>query len=126
MGEHQDKQSQVEDKLDDLIDNPNLADALESDQFKQFLDQVPIAIAVAELEPEERLVYANLEFERIAGVSAERITGNRWDVLNDVGSAVEDGVPLGIAVIAGHDHLGTFVFSNGECARKHLVKCDRG
>ncbi len=120
MGEHQDKQSQVEGKLDDLIDNPNLADALESDQFKQFLDQVPIAIAVAELEPEERLVYANLEFERIAGVSAERIKGDRWDVLNDVGSAVEDGVPLGIAVTKGHDHLGTFVFSNGQCARVNI------
>ena len=44
---------------------PGLADALESDRFKQFLDQVPIAVAVAELRPAEKVVYANLEFERL-------------------------------------------------------------
>ena len=58
-----------------LLDTPNLADALESDQFKQFLDRVPIAIAVSELSPAERLVYANIEFENLTG----RATGNHGE-----------------------------------------------
>lgn len=120
MDEHQEKQSPVEGRLDDLMENPNLADALESEQFKHFLDQVPIAIAVAELNPQERLVYANLEFERIAGLSAEHINGNGWEVLNEIASSTENGVSLGVAVTEGHDHVGMFVFANGDCARVNI------
>ena len=35
--------------LDQLLNTPDLAGALESDRFKQFLDHVPVAIAVSEL-----------------------------------------------------------------------------
>ena len=49
--------------VDTLLGTADLAGALESDRFKQFLDHIPIAIAVAELHPEERIVYSNLEFE---------------------------------------------------------------
>jgi hypothetical protein len=42
--------------VDQLLDTPDLADVLESDRFKQFLDQVPVAIAVSVLEPAERVV----------------------------------------------------------------------
>jgi len=34
-----------------LLDTPHLAGALESDQFKSFLDHVPVAIGVSELRP---------------------------------------------------------------------------
>ena len=34
-----------------MLETPNLANALESDRFKQFLDHVPFAIAVSELHP---------------------------------------------------------------------------
>ena len=46
-----------------MLDTPELATALESEQFKKFLDQVPIAIAVSDLNVKERVVYANPEFE---------------------------------------------------------------
>ena len=45
--------------VEQLLDAPDLANALESDQFKKFLDEVPIAIAVSDLSGEERVVYAN-------------------------------------------------------------------
>src|SRR4051812_9895387 len=48
--------------IEQLLDTPDLAGALDSDQFKLFLDQVPVAIAVSELSPHERVVYANREF----------------------------------------------------------------
>ena len=39
-----DKAKQVE----QLLEVPNLADALESDRFKQFLDHIPFAVAVSD------------------------------------------------------------------------------
>ena len=52
MTEEQEKVEQVE----GLLATPNLADALESEQFRRFLDQVPIAIVVAEMKAHERIV----------------------------------------------------------------------
>lgn len=37
-----------------LLETPKLADALESDRFKRFLDHIPFAVVVAELRPSER------------------------------------------------------------------------
>jgi two-component sensor histidine kinase len=96
-----------------LLDTPNLADALESDQFKQFLDRVPIAIAVSELTPSERLVYANIEFENLTG----RSTGNHgepaWGFLRSAGS-VEYNRVLGEAIAEERDYLGTFLIANAD------------
>ena len=50
-----------------ILDTPDLAGALESEQFRRFLDQVPIAIVVADIKGAERVVYANPEFERLSG-----------------------------------------------------------
>jgi hypothetical protein len=36
-------------KVEQLLEVPKLAEALESDQFKQFLDHVPFAVAVSEM-----------------------------------------------------------------------------
>lgn len=111
MDRDQDRRNEAEAPLERLLDSPHLVDALESDHFKQFLDQVPIAIAVAELTPQERVVYANLEFERLTDVSADMITGKAWNALNDAGFSVPGETPLGIAVIQGQDH-GCFVLRN--------------
>ena len=53
-------------KVESLIESPDLAGALESERFKTFLDHVPIAIAVSELRDPEVIVYANPEFERVS------------------------------------------------------------
>jgi CheY-like chemotaxis protein len=58
------------------LNTPNLADALESEQFRRFLDQVPIAIVVAEMKARERIVYANPEFERLSGQTATEVEGS--------------------------------------------------
>lgn len=64
-----------ENDVEKLLDTPALADALESDQFKQFLDHIPFAIAVSEHGSSECIVYANIEFERLTGQSAADIQG---------------------------------------------------
>lgn len=52
-----------------MSDLPHLAEALDDDRFRQFLDHVPFAVAVAELGDVERLVYVNIEFERLTGLA---------------------------------------------------------
>ena len=103
MTEEQEKAEQVE----GLLNTPNLADALESEQFRRFLDQVPIAIVVAEMKARERIVYANPEFEKLSGQTATEVEGKPWSVLR--GQSV-DGTErtLSAAVAEASDCVGTF------------------
>jgi PAS domain S-box-containing protein len=89
-----------------ILETPNLADALESNRFKQFLDHVPFGVAVAELRPQEHIVYVNLEFERLAGSSAESLEGRPWTALPPLVS--EDNRPIAEAIQAGEEHVGVF------------------
>jgi len=66
-----DQSSQIE----SLVATPDLADALESEQFRRFLDQVPIAIIVSQMGAIERIVYVNPEFERVSGLIAADLEG---------------------------------------------------
>lgn len=103
-------------KVERLLDSPNLADALESERFKQFLDHVPFAVAVSELHPSERLTYANLEFERLTGIAASEIQGRPWNALPLDIAGTADGKRLGEAVTANEDYLGTFSVGDGDAA----------
>jgi two-component sensor histidine kinase len=100
-------------RVEQLLDTPDLASALESDRFKQFLDHVPIAIAVSELKPAERVVYANVEFERLTGQAAAKIQGRSWDFLP--GRAVPAGKerPLSDAITQEQDYIGVFAIEAG-------------
>jgi two-component sensor histidine kinase len=103
-------------KVGQLLDTPNLADALESQRFKQFLDHVPFAVAVSELHPSERLTYANIEFERLTGIAASEIQGRPWNALPLKIAGTADGKRLGEAVTANEDYLGTFSVREGDAA----------
>ncbi|MDR7114279.1 histidine kinase dimerization/phosphoacceptor domain -containing protein [Caulobacter sp. BE254] len=99
--------------MDQLLNTPDLAGVLESDQFRQFLDQVPIAIAVSELNPVERIVYANIEFERLSGQAAADLEGATWSVLS--GEAVaEGGKALSGAIVDDQDYIGAFSFAHDD------------
>ncbi|MCZ4090205.1 PAS domain-containing protein [Sinorhizobium psoraleae] len=54
-------------QLEQVLRMADLVEALESRQFKRFLDKVPIAIAVSKIGDRERIVYVNPEFERLRG-----------------------------------------------------------
>lgn len=95
-------------QVEALFETPNLADALESERFKQFLDHVPFAVAVSELHPSEHLTYANLEFERITGISAATVQGRAWNALPIKIASTEAGSDLGAAVLKNEEYLGTF------------------
>ena len=94
--------------VDQLLETPDLVDALESDRFKQFLDQVPVAIAVSVVKPTERIVYANLEFARLTGQANNEILGGSWDLLPGVATDPQAARSLGEAVAEERDYVGAF------------------
>ncbi|MBB6412366.1 sensor histidine kinase [Mesorhizobium sangaii] len=91
-----------------LLETPDLASALESEQFKKFLDQVPIAIAVSDLGSKERVVYANPEFEKLSGLKAARLARERWAALSGTGLHQQKGRALFEAIVEETDFVGTF------------------
>ncbi|MDB5443804.1 MAG: histidine kinase [Phenylobacterium sp.] len=93
---------------DPLLEAAELADALESDRFKQFLDKAPFAIAISALKPAERIVYANVEFARLTGRVNQDILGGDWDRLPGV-AAEDPGLSLGQAVVEEHDYVGAYM-----------------
>ncbi|QND66645.1 PAS domain S-box protein [Mesorhizobium loti] len=100
--------SEKAEAVEQLLDTPDLATALESDQFKKFLDQVPIAIAVSDLSAKERLVYANPEFEKLSGLDAAKLTRQNWAALSGIGIHQQKDRPLDEAVVEDTDFVGTF------------------
>lgn len=112
MGAEDDDASRAE----HLHETPHLADALESNRFKRFLDHVPFAVAVAELHPSERITYANIEFERLTGQAARAIEGKPWSTLPVEANAAESGRPLKEAIAEGEDYIGVFSLGKGSAA----------
>jgi two-component sensor histidine kinase len=95
-----------EDAPEQLIQTPHLADALESDRFRRFLDHVPFGVAVAELHPTERIIYLNPEFERLTGLLSTDCEGKFWDVVPGNATGAED--ELYQVLTTREDYLGIF------------------
>lgn len=111
LGHEEDQAGAVE----GLLHSPGLADALESDRFKQFLDHVPVAIAVAELGADETIVYVNVEFERLTGRAAAELEGSPWAALP--GCKLDDPTErLGDAADESQDYLGAYVIERPDGA----------
>lgn len=90
-----------------VSDLPHLAEALDDDRFRQFLDHVPFGVAVSELGIDEKLIYVNLEFERLLGLAAEKIQGQAWSSLPRVMS-LDGQTDLATAAVATEEYLGSF------------------
>jgi PAS domain S-box-containing protein len=94
-----------------LLENSALADALESAQFQQFLDQVPVAIAVSKLQPKERIVYANNAFERLTGEGCRELVGGSWDLLPEPEATPDGSRILSQILVEERDYVGAFTLS---------------
>ncbi|MCO6418035.1 PAS domain-containing protein [Siccirubricoccus sp. KC 17139] len=94
-------------EVEQLLALPELAEALRSEQFRLFLDHVPVALIVATPQQAgECIAYANPAAERLTGMSAAALEGQGWTALP--GEAEGEGPDLGIAVTEGQDRLGCF------------------
>jgi PAS domain S-box-containing protein len=97
------------DHLDDLLASSELAEALEHEAFKHFLDRLPVAIVIAKVFGEhQRIVYANLAFETLTGIAADQAIGKSWSILDDYMQESDPACGLGQAIASGEDYLGSF------------------
>jgi PAS domain S-box-containing protein len=118
--------------VDALLATPQLADALESDRFKRFLDLVPLAIIVSAIQPCERIIYANPEFEKLTGQSAADIVGKQWAALCCLYEDASNDGGLGAAIQGSTDCVGTFRIRRSERepaivdAHSNLIQDDDG
>ena len=99
-----------------LLETPHLAGALGSEQFKSFLDHVPVAIAVSELGPPEQIVYLNREFERLSGQSRSGLMGELWDSLGGSATKAGDDQTLSDAISDCQDYIGQFTIADSSSA----------
>jgi PAS domain S-box-containing protein len=97
------------DHLDDLLASPELAQALEHESFKQFLDHLPIAIVISQLVRDaQRIVYANIAFEKLTGISPDQAMGKDWSILDGYCHEEDANLGLGQAITSGEDYIGSF------------------
>ena len=106
--------NEPENAVDELLESAELAAALETERFKQFLDRVPIAVAVSQLEPVERLVYANLAFEHLTGQADTTALGRGWHSLPGTEVGGSPARALGAAIVEGGGYLGPFNIPHGD------------
>jgi two-component sensor histidine kinase len=96
-------------QVNDLFDSLELAEAVETEEFKNFLDHVPIAMVVSKrMRGEHRLVYANKAFELKTGRALSEIRGRGWSILDGFRHEDDPGLTIGKALLKGDDLLGTF------------------
>jgi PAS domain S-box-containing protein len=122
----------TQDRVESLLATPDLASALESEQFRLFLDQIPIAIIVSEVKKSERIVYANPEFERLSGQPMVEIEGKSWSVIRGRAEGTDAEMTLGTAIVELRDRVGTFRIDRSEGdpaivdAYSNLIEDDAG
>ena len=99
--------------VETLLATPDLASALDSEAFRRFLDQVPIAIVVSDMKGRERIVYANPEFEKVSGLGLAGVEGKTWGVLTGTTTVGDAPADLGAAIAEASDFVGTFRIERG-------------
>lgn len=108
-------------QVDELLAATDLAGALESEHFRRFLDNIPVAIVVSDLKDAERICYANPEFERLIGRPPADLEGEPWTVLDESGKAEPDELGLGAVIAASYDEVRTVRIADADAASGPLV-----
>jgi two-component sensor histidine kinase len=92
--------------VEKVLSGTDIPEALGDARFKQFLDQLPVAVAISDLSPPERIIYANRQFARLSGRTSGEIVGRGWDQFD--AKAPSDDRPFSEAVAARQDYIGSF------------------
>src|SRR5215217_5932142 len=93
-------------QIADLLGSPELIQAVENEEYKQFLDHVPIAIAVSKGSGAgQHITYWNHGFEDLVDPPTER---EDWAILDRFVHEDDPNLRLGQAVVEGEDFLGVF------------------
>src|SRR3954467_8003302 len=68
-------------QVNDLFDAVELTKAIDTEEFRHFLDHIPIAIVVSKFfRGDHRICYANTAFETVTGRAISDCTGRGWSI----------------------------------------------
>jgi PAS domain S-box-containing protein len=96
-------------EVEHLLASPELAKAVENEEFKAFLDHLPIGVAVSRVAGErQRIVYVNDAFGRLVGRSRAEQEGGDWSILDRLAHEDDSDATLGRLTATGEDFLGVF------------------
>ena len=96
-------------QVNDLFDSIELAKAIDTEEFKHFLDHIPIALVVSKhMRGEHRIVYANKAFEIKTGRALTEIRGRGWSILDEFRHEGDETTTIGKALLLADDFLGVF------------------
>lgn len=101
--------SETAQQINDLFDSAELSKAIETEEFKQFLDYIPIAIVVSKFfRGDQRICYANKAFETLLDQDTD-CAGKGWSILAGFKDENDSKVTLDLAMLrSGEEFLGTF------------------
>jgi hypothetical protein len=102
--------SETAQQINDLFDSAELSKAIETEEFKQFLDYIPIAIVVSKFfRGDQRICYANKAFETLFVQDAKDYASKSWSILAGFKDENDSNVTLDLAMLkGGEEFLGTF------------------
>ena len=96
-------------EMHELLASPELIRAVENEEFKQFLDHIPVALAVSRMTSgKRRIIYVNAAFESLIGKAQLQAVGADWSILDQFCEENDAQVTLGRALESEADYVGTF------------------
>lgn len=103
-------------EVNDLFDSIELTKAIQTEEFRTFLDHLPLAIAISkEIRTEQRICYANKAYEVLLDREVSEFAGRGWSVLTSFKNEADSNLSLHDAIVSyAEDFLGTFRFEGPE------------
>ncbi len=109
MGDPEQGSASASRQVNDLFDALDFNHAVDSSEFRLFLDHVPIAIVISKIVGgDQRIVFANKSYEALTGQSASEIKGRGWSILESFTLEGRSDVTFTKALIDCDDFIGTF------------------
>jgi PAS domain S-box-containing protein len=109
MSDQQSSGDSTRDQVEEFLASPELARVVEGDEFKQFLDHIPVAIVVSRVRGKlARIVYCNRAYESLSGDSCAAIEGKDWSILDRFEDEDKPDRKLGAAILEDEDFIGIF------------------
>jgi PAS domain-containing protein len=82
-------------QVNDFFDSVDLTQAIKSEEFRQFLDHIPIAVVISKLfRGDQRICYANEAFEKLTGRTLPDCAGRSWSILDSFRDEKDQTVSL--------------------------------
>jgi PAS domain S-box-containing protein len=94
-------------RVNDLFES--LTQAIDAEEFKIFLDHIPIALVISKLmRRDQRIVYANKSYQALTGQTCVEIRGRGWSILDSFKLEDEPHLTFSDALAKADDFVGTF------------------